>query len=110
MAEVSRETIDDPLAAERQVRKRLAAQRSATDTETAFWLQLSLVDLLVQTDREADSRRELAAARALLPQGPAARRHRLWLDFYERFSQPGPVDLPKFQLSLIHISEPTRPY
>ncbi len=97
MAEVSAQAIDDPLSAERQVRKRLATQRGAASTETAFWLQLSLVDLLVQTDREVDSRRELAVARSLLPQGPSAGAHRLWLDFYERFSQPGPVDLPQFQ-------------
>jgi diguanylate cyclase (GGDEF)-like protein len=97
MAEIGRQALDDPLAAERQVRKRVATQRGAADTEAAFWLQLALVDLLVQSDREADSRRELAVARSLLPQGPSARRQRLWLDFYERFSQPGPVDLPKFQ-------------
>lgn len=96
MAEVSRQAMDDPLAAERQVRKRLATQRGAANTETAFWLQLSLVDLLVQTDREADSRRELAVARSLLPQGPSARGHRLWLKFYERFSQPGPVEIVQF--------------
>jgi diguanylate cyclase (GGDEF)-like protein len=97
MAEVGRQAMDDPLAAERQVRKRLATQRGAANTETAFWLQLSLVDLLVQTDREADSRRELAVARSLLPQGPSARGHHLWLKFYERFAQPGPVEMAQFQ-------------
>ncbi len=96
MAEVGRQAMDDPLAAERQVRKRLATQRGAASTETAFWLQLSLVDLLVQTDREADSRRELAVARSLLPQGPSARPHHLWLKFYERFAQPGPVEMVQF--------------
>ncbi len=97
MAEFGQLATDDPLAAERQVRKRLAANRGASDRETAFWLQLSLVDLLVQTDREADSRRELAHARALLPSGPAAHRQRLWLEFYERFSTGTPVDAPAYQ-------------
>lgn len=97
MAEAGRQAMDDPLAAERHVRKRLAAQRGAADTEAAFWLQLSLVDLLIQTDREADSRRELAVARAFLPRGPSARGHQLWLEFYERFAQPGPLDLANFQ-------------
>jgi hypothetical protein len=108
MAEISRLALDDPLAAERHVRKRLAMQQGAADTEAAFWLQLSLVDLLVQSDREADSRREVVVARSLLPQGPSARRQRLWLDFYERFSQPGPVDLPKFQSALALAREEAR--
>ena len=108
LVEVSVQAMDDPLAAERQVRKRLATQRGAADTDTAFWLQLALVDVLVQSDREVDSRRELAVARSLLPQGPSARGHRLWLEFYERFSQPGPVKLPPFQSALALAREEAR--
>lgn len=108
MVEVSVQAMDDPLAAERQVRKRLATQRGAVNTDTAFWLQLALVDVLVQSDREVDSRRELAVARSLLPQGPSARGHRLWLEFYERFSHPGPVKLPQFQSALALAREEAR--
>jgi diguanylate cyclase (GGDEF)-like protein len=97
MALATRLSLDDPRAAEIQVRQRLTASRSSGDKDTAFWLQLALVDVMVQTDREADSKLELAAARALLPAAPWAQRHRLWLEFYERFAQAGPVALPEFR-------------
>ncbi len=88
--------LDDPKAAEQQARQRLAASRNEGDADTGFWLQLALVDLLVQSDREADSLRELALARSTLPAGPSAQRARLWLAFYDRFARAAPVAMATF--------------
>jgi diguanylate cyclase (GGDEF)-like protein len=89
--------LDDPRAAEAQARRGLAASRAAGDADTAFWQQLALVDLMILTDREADTRRELEAARALLPKAPTAQRQRLWLEFYERFAPRGPLPMAEFK-------------
>ncbi|MDP1899507.1 MAG: diguanylate cyclase [Rubrivivax sp.] len=97
LGQASNLALDDPRAAESHTRRRLAASRAAGDADTAFWLQLALVDLMILTDREADSRRELVAARALMSSAPSAQRQRLWLEFYERFARTGPVALPEFR-------------
>lgn len=82
MREIADAALDDPKAAIVLVRQQLA---SAGSDDSAFWRRLALVEVLAHTDNEAASREELERATQLLPAGPEARRHRLWLDFYTRY-------------------------
>ena len=91
MRSVAEQALDDPRAALSGVRQRLASL-SAGDAGTAFWLRLALVDVLVHTDQEAESRRELAAAAQALPAGAAGPQERLWLEHFQRYVDTGAVD------------------
>ena len=83
MRSVAEQALDDPRAALSGVRQRLASL-SAGDAGTAFWLRLALVDVLVHTDQEVESRRELAAAAQALPASAAGPQERLWLEHFQR--------------------------
>ena len=102
MAEILNRALDDPSAALATAQQRLAAARAAGRRDIEFWLQLALVDVWVQTDRQADAAAALGAARRLLdaePATPDQARQRLWLDVYTRLATPGPAEGADFAVA-----------
>ena len=107
MRVVADRALDDPRSALAQVRQRLATA-DAGDADAEFWLRLAQVEVLIHTDREAESQRELAVAAQSLPAGPSARQHRLWLDFYRRYAASGAVDPQQFRRQQAEAREQAR--
>ncbi|MDZ7592721.1 MAG: diguanylate cyclase [Rubrivivax sp.] len=107
MRSVAEQALDDPSAALSGVRERLAAL-SASDAGTAFWLRLAQVDVLVHTDQESESRRELAAAAQALPTGTGGPQERLWLEHFQRYVDTGTVDLEAFRRQQTAMREQAR--
>ena len=107
MRSVAEQALDDPRAALSGVRQRLASL-SAGDAGTAFWLRLALVDVLVHTDQEVESRRELAAAAQALPASAAGPQERLWLEHFQRYVDTGTVDPEAFRRQQAAVRERAR--
>ncbi|HSM23023.1 MAG TPA: hypothetical protein VK876_12540, partial [Rubrivivax sp.] len=107
MRGVTEQALDDPRAALSQVRRRLATL-TPTDADAAFWLRLAQVDVLVHTDQEADSRRELAAAAQALPEDAPTAQQRLWLEHFQRYVDTGPIDLEAFRRQQAQAREKAR--
>jgi diguanylate cyclase (GGDEF)-like protein len=100
MADVLVRALDDPSAALALAQQRLQAAQAGGARDAVFWLQLSMVDVLVQTDRQDDAAAALQQARQLVEADTAsdlpARRRRAWLDVYSRLATPGPAEGPTF--------------
>jgi diguanylate cyclase (GGDEF)-like protein len=107
MRTVADRALDDPRAALHQVRQRLAAA-AVRDAAEAFWLRLAQVEVLVHTDREAESRIELALAAQALPDRPSATQERLWLQHFQRYVDSGTVDPEAFRRQLAEARESAR--
>lgn len=107
MRGVTDQALDDPRAALSQVRRRLATL-TAEDAAAAFWLRLAQVDVLVHTDQEAESRRELAAAAQALPAASPTTQQRLWLEHFQRYVDTGPIDLEAFRRRQAQAREQAR--
>jgi diguanylate cyclase (GGDEF)-like protein len=107
MRSVADQALDDPRAALTRARQRLAAL-SAGEAVTAFWLRLAQVDVLVHTDLEAESRRELAAAARSLPGDAALPQERLWLEHFQRYVDTGTVDPELFRRQQAQLRDRAR--